>query len=145
MQKSKSKTQQFSLNQIIVVAFMFMMIGTAMELYLLEHYEDTLQLIPLICIGASLMVMIVLFFRRAGIIELVFKLILGLSALSGFYGVFLHLRANYEFELEMKPTAKGWDLFMESLSGALPTLAPGSMIVLALIGYSYLLLLKQNR
>ena len=145
MQKSKSKTQQFSLNQIIVVAFMFMMIGTAMELYLLEHYEDALQLIPLICIGASLMVMIVLFFRRAGIIELVFKLILGLTALSGFYGVFLHLRANYEFELEMKPTARGWDLFMESLSGALPTLAPGSMIVLALIGYSYLLLLKQNR
>ena len=122
-----------------------MLTGTAMELYLLEHYEDVLQLIPLICIGASLMVMIVLFFRRAGIIELVFKLILGLTALSGFYGVFLHLRANYEFELEMKPTAKVWDLFMESLSGALSTLAPGSMIVLALIGYSYLLLLKQNR
>ncbi|MDX1314396.1 MAG: hypothetical protein R3356_02740, partial [Eudoraea sp.] len=45
---------------------------------------------------------------------------------------------------EMTPSAKGWDLFVESLSGALPALAPGSMIVLALIGYSYLILLKQK-
>ena len=145
MQKQKSKTQRFSLNQIIIVAFVFMMIGTAMELYLLEHYEDVLQLIPLICIGASLLAIIVLSIRKTRIIMLVFKLILGLTALSGFYGIFLHLRANYEFELEMKPTSKGWDLFLESLSGALPTLAPGSMIVLALIGYSYLLLLKQKQ
>jgi hypothetical protein len=74
-----------------------------------------------------------------------FKVILGCTALSGIYGTFLHLRANYEFELEMKPNARDWDLFIESLSGALPTLAPGSMIVLALIGYSYILLLKQKQ
>ena len=145
MQKQKSKTQRFSLNQIIIVAFVFMMIGTAMELYLLEHYEDVLQLIPLICIGASLLSMIVLSIRRTRIMMLAFKLILWLTALSGFYGVFLHMRANYEFELEMKPTVKGWDLFLESLSGALPSLAPGSMIVFALIGYSYLILLKQKQ
>ncbi|NAS30971.1 hypothetical protein GTQ40_08330 [Flavobacteriaceae bacterium R38] len=74
-----------------------------------------------------------------------FKLVLIVTALSGFYGVFLHLRANYEFEQEMKPTANGWDLFLESLSGALPTLAPGSMVVLALLGYSYLIFLKQKQ
>tara|TARA_B100000767_G_scaffold269985_1_gene292810 strand:+ start:1707 stop:1856 length:150 start_codon:yes stop_codon:yes gene_type:complete len=44
----------------------------------------------------------------------------------------------------MKPTANFWELFSESLSGALPTLAPMSMIVLALIGYSYLILIKQQ-
>ena len=67
-----------------------------------------------------------------------------LTSLSGIYGAFLHLQANYEFEQDMKPTANFWELFSESLSGALPTLAPMSMVVLALIGYSYLILIKQQ-
>ena len=51
---------------------------------------------------------------------------------------------SFTFEQDMKPTANFWELFLESLSGALPTLAPMSMIVLALIGYSYLILIKQQ-
>ena len=145
MQSQTQNSQTFGLRRIIVVALLFMLTGTAMELYLLDHYEDVLQLIPLLCIGASILVMMILFFRRNRLVVRIFKLILGLTALSGFYGVFLHMKANYEFELEMKPTASGWDLFSESLSGALPSLAPGSMIVLALIGYSYIILLKQKQ
>ncbi|NNE33174.1 MAG: hypothetical protein HKN40_12480 [Winogradskyella sp.] len=75
----------------------------------------------------------------------VFKSILVITALSGFYGVYLHLVANFEFEKEIKPTASNWDLFLESLSGALPTLAPFSMVVLALIGYSYLITINQKQ
>ncbi|MEO1715042.1 MAG: hypothetical protein AAFU60_17060, partial [Bacteroidota bacterium] len=67
-----------------------------------------------------------------------------LTALSGVYGAYLHLQANYEFEQEMRPSAENWDLLVESLSGALPALAPASMIVLALIGYSYSMLIKQT-
>ena len=110
-----------------------------------NHYEDTLQLIPILCIAASILALFILFIKKTKWTRSLFKLVLALTALSGVYGAFLHLKANYEFELEMKPGAKGWDLFLESLSGALPSLAPGSMIVLALIGYSYLLLLKQRQ
>lgn len=116
-----------------------------MELYLLEHYEDRLQLIPILCIALLLVLMVILLFRKSAIVQGVFKFVLLLTAGSGVYGIFLHLSANYEFEQEMRPSVKGWDLFVESLSGALPTLAPGSMIVLALIGYSYLTLLKQQQ
>ena len=144
MQTQNIKSGRFSLKQIILVALLFMMVGTSMELYLLDHYEGSLQLIPIICIDASLLVMLLLFIRRSRFLMRIFKLLMGISALSGIYGVFLHLRANYEFEQEMKPTAEAWDLFVESLSGALPSLAPASMIVLALIGYSYILLLKQK-
>lgn len=133
----------FGAKQVLVVALVFMMIGTATELYLLDHYEGTLQLIPLLCIGATLVATGALFFRRTPFLFGLFQLLLGLTALSGVYGAFLHLRANYEFEQEMKPTADGWHLFVESLSGALPSLAPASMIVLALVGYSYLLLIKR--
>lgn len=116
-----------------------------MELYLLEHYEDRLQLIPIVCIALLLVLVIVLRFQKSKVLEWIYKLVLLLTSASGAYGVFLHLNANYEFEQEMRPSAKAWDLFVESLSGALPTLAPASMIVLALIGYSYLTLLKQQQ
>ncbi len=145
MQEQQRTTQRFGLQQVIIVALLFMMLGTALELYLLDHYEDTLQLIPLLCIGAAILIVLLLFFQRTALLLRIFKLVLAITALSGFYGAFLHLQANYEFEQEMKPTAKGWELFVESLSGALPALAPGSLIVLALLGYSYILLLKQNQ
>jgi amino acid permease len=144
MQAQKHQ-QHIGVKQLILVAILFMMIGTAMELYLLDHYEGTLQLIPLLCIGATLLVMLLLFVRKTRRLMGIFQTLLGLTALSGVYGVFLHLRANYEFEQEMKPTAEPWDVFVESLAGALPSLAPASMIVLALIGYSYLLLLKREQ
>ncbi|MEL6303746.1 MAG: hypothetical protein AAFQ20_03045 [Bacteroidota bacterium] len=133
------------LNRTILITFLFISIGTIMELYLLEHYEDRLQLIPILCIALLLVLMVILLFRKSAIVQGVFKFVLLLTAGSGVYGIFLHLSANYEFEQEMRPSVKGWDLFVESLSGALPTLAPGSMIVLALIGYSYLTLLKQQQ
>jgi hypothetical protein len=89
--------------------------------------------------------MLVLFFLRNKFIKNIFKLVLVLSTLSGFYGVYLHLVANYEFEIEMTPSASNWHLLVESLSGALPALAPFSMIILALIGYSYLILINQKQ
>ncbi|MEO0507385.1 MAG: hypothetical protein AAF090_14615 [Bacteroidota bacterium] len=133
------------LKRTLFITLLFIAIGTVMELYLLEHYEDRLQLIPIVCIALLLVLVIVLRFQKSKGLEWIYKLVLLLTSASGVYGVFLHLNANYEFEQGMRPSAKAWDLFVESLSGALPTLAPASMIVLALIGYSYLTLLKQQQ
>ena len=127
-----------------MLALVFMLFGTALELYLLHHYVSAQQAIPLICICALLILMTLSFFSWAHGFFRFFKPALVLTALSGLYGTFLHLKANFEFELEMTPTANNWDLFLESISGALPALAPCSMIVLALLGYSYTLLLNTN-
>ncbi|WP_400079600.1 hypothetical protein [Winogradskyella sp. R77965] len=134
-----------SLKKVILSAFVLMMVGTILELYLLHHYESILQLIPILCIGSIILIAVLLVFLRTRLVKGIFKLILLITALSGAYGFYLHLIANYEFELEIRPTANGWDLFLESLSGALPTLAPFSMIVLALIGYSYLILINKKQ
>ena len=122
-----------------------MMTGTAIELYLLDHYEDVYQLIPIMCIAALLVFILTLSFRTTRFLTTAFKILLLITFFSGIYGTYLHLNANYEFEREMKPSASDWDLLAESLSGAIPSLAPASMIVMALIGYSYLILLKQKQ
>lgn len=140
-----TKKERFGLKYVVTAALLFMLLGTATELYLLEHFEGTLQLIPLLCIGISLLLMILLSFWQTNFLVTGFIIVLVITGVSGVYGTFLHLRANYEFELEMTPSARDWDLFVESLSGALPALAPLSMVVLALIGYSYLLLIKQEK
>ncbi len=134
-----------AIRKLIVVALLFMGIGTGLELYLLDHYEDTLQLLPIICILTSILLFAALLFKNSNGLQLAFKLVLVATALSGLVGTFLHLKANYEFESEMKPTADTWSVLVESLSGALPALAPGSMILFSLIGYIYLLLINQKK
>ena len=142
MKRDKVNLQR--VKRVLLLALSIMNVGTILELYLLSHYETTEQLIPILCIGCIMAMTIVLNFKRTVVIKTIFKCILVITALSGFYGAYLHLVANYEFEQEIKPTATTLDLFLESFSGAFPALAPFSMTVLALIGYSYLILINQK-
>ena len=57
--------------------------------------------------------------------------------LSGGLGVFLHFKGNIEFEKEMYPSMSGFELIWESLKGATPSLAPGAMALLGIVGLVY--------
>jgi hypothetical protein len=46
----------------------------------------------------------------------------------------LHYHGNEEFELEMYPSLSGMQLVSETLTGATPVLAPGSMALLGVVG-----------
>jgi hypothetical protein len=59
---------------------------------------------------------------------------MALFVANGLLGVGLHYRGNHEFELEMYPTMVGMELVRETLTGATPVLAPGSMALLGLVG-----------
>jgi len=144
MQSKKVNSETYRLKKVLVLALLFMMIGSLLELYLLDHYEDSWQLIPILSVGTTLVTLLILFFKKTTKVVNFFKAVLILTALSGVYGVYLHLQSNFEFEQDMKPTASFWQLITDSLSGALPTLAPMSLVVLACIGYSYLILIQQQ-
>ena len=144
MQSKKVNSETYRLKKVLVLALLFMMIGSLLELYLLDHYEDSWQLIPILSVGTTLVTLLILFLKKTKKLINLFKAVLILTALSGVYGVYLHLQSNFEFEQDMKPTAGFWQLILESLSGALPTLAPMSLVVLACIGYSYLILIQQH-
>jgi hypothetical protein len=108
--------------------------GVLLELYLLEHFEDTPQWTPIALLGVGLLVgpWVVVKPGRAAV-----RALQGLMALyvgSGAVGIYFHLKANVEFELELHASAAGMDLVMESLRGAMPALAPGTMVQLGLLG-----------
>ena len=112
--------------------------GTGVELVLLEHYEDSAQLLPLFFIGLALVAILGhLLIGGPGAI-LFLRAVMVFLLLSGALGVVLHYRGSMEFQLEMDPTQSGWDLFAKVLHAkAPPALAPGVMAQLGLIGLVY--------
>jgi hypothetical protein len=122
---------------MLAAAFFFGSIGTGIELVLLEHTDGIWQALPLAlvalgCIAGGLLAM-----RPAPATARAFQGLMMIFAASGLAGVLLHYQGNVAFELELSPEAAGMPLFWESMKGATPALAPGTMILLGAVGFAY--------
>jgi hypothetical protein len=127
-----------TLRGFLFVMFIFGVLGAGAELLLLEHTEDFKQWIPLVLMSLSLIVLGWYIAARGPTSMRVFQVTMLLFAISGFAGLFLHYQGNVEFELEMYPSLQGLELFRKAIKGTTPpTLAPGTMIMLGLIGLAY--------
>ncbi len=116
-----------------------LLIGTLMELVLLGHFEDAWQMVPLVILASAILCFTGLYFTLHRLLLQAYKLIMTAAMFSGVLGVWFHLEANYEFETEMYPKLGGFELLSEMLSGAIPALAPGSMVAVGLVGWLYVL------
>lgn len=138
-----SETISGKFNTILSLTFIFMAVGTTIELALIGHYEGNWQLLPLIVLLLGFVFFLINKARKSPLVNNIFQLIMVVSVLSGFLGIWFHLKANYEFEFELHPSYSFMENVLESLSGALPVLAPGSMIVFGLIGHLFNLINKK--
>ena len=126
-----------ALRGFLLIVLIVGILGTGAELLLQEHFEDVWQFAPLILMGVSLAVLGWRTVDRGRVSLRVFQGTMLLFVVSGFVGFWMHYQGNVEFELEMYPTMKGFELFWEALRGATPALAPGTMIQLGLVGLAY--------
>ena len=108
--------------------------GVLIELWLLGHYEDPWQWTPLALISAGLLASAWIASRPGAVSLRIFGWLMAAHVAAGGVGLFLHLKANVEFELELHPDNAGWPLVQETLTGAIPALAPGTMFQLGLLG-----------
>ena len=121
----------------LLVILIVGLVGVLAELILLEHTEEAWQRLPIFMIIASLTILAWHAMDR-GFLSLRFlQTVMVLFVFTGALGVMLHFKGNIEFELEMQPSARGLGLLWETLRGATPTLAPGAMVQLGLIGLAY--------
>ena len=126
-----------ALRLLLLATFVVGVVGTSVELLLIEHYEEIWQLSPLVLMAASLLVLAWYGVTRSPAAIRLFRGVLALFALAAGVGVVLHYQGNVEFELERAPTLGGLALVWEAVRGATPALAPGAMLQLALIGLAW--------
>lgn len=108
--------------------------GVLLELWFLGHYEDPWQWTPLALIAAGLVASAWIAALPGRVSLNVFGWLMAGHVAAGAVGLFLHMKANVEFELELHPGNAGWPLVRETLTGAIPALAPGAMFQLGLLG-----------
>ena len=124
--------------KILLGIFLIGVGGIATELWLLGHYEELDQVIPLALAVAGAIVMLTAAVMPVPTTVRALQFVLLLCVLSGFLGMWFHFQATTEFQLEMDPSLRGWALFRKAIvAKAPPALAPGSMIQLGLIGLAY--------
>jgi hypothetical protein len=112
-------------------------VGTSGELILLRHIDKLAQWIPLVFLTATIPVLI----WHAAVpgaltVRLLQVLMFAFIAL-GIVGVGLHYDGNVEFERELHPDERGWTFIRKTVAGATPVLAPGSMVLLGLVGLAH--------
>lgn len=126
-----------SLTRLLFATYLLSLLGVGAELLLIGHFEDWPQMIPLVLIAVGLGTGLWYAQVPTATSNRVFSLSLAVMFASGLVGQVLHYRGNMEFELESDPAITGWALFVASMTGATPALAPGTMALLAVVGYAW--------
>ncbi len=122
------------LRSLVLAILMLGIVGAGAELILLKHTEDVWQWVPLVLFAMALPGAGWLLVAPSVVSIRIFQGLMVLFFASGFLGQWLHFKGNVEFELEMYPSLGGFELVWEALGGATPSLAPGTMTILGLLG-----------
>jgi hypothetical protein len=109
-------------------------IGVAAELYLIDHIESVQQWVPIVVLFAVLTSTVLINLNRSRAAQQVFLFSMGAAVFSGLVGIYFHLVGNLEFVMELYPSATNTVLFLKTVKGATPVLAPGAMVGIGLLG-----------
>jgi hypothetical protein len=124
--------------RILLAILVIGLTGTAVELLLLQHDEDLIQLLPLVAIGLGLAALAWHVFRASRGSLLAVQVVMGLFLAAGLAGIFFHVRANLQYQREFDPALRGRALLWQALRSKVPpALAPGVLLQFALIGLAY--------
>lgn len=113
----------------------FAMTGTFVDMLLFEHYETLWQKIPLVLLGIAALTLTGHLAVKNQITLRAFRSAMLLLIFGGAAGIFFHARASAEFHGEIASTTSRWQLASAVLHSKVPpTLAPGGLIQMGLIG-----------
>lgn len=111
----------------------FMCIGTVIELLLANHLQEPIQVVPFIlCVLAFITIAAVLFRPQFATIWTL-RVVMGALVAGSLVGVYEHVQSNWEVVLETKPNLASLEMFWTALRGAAPLLAPGILVLVAVL------------
>src|SRR4051812_14484542 len=104
-----------AIRRLLLAILLIGMIGTAVELLLLDHDEDATQLIPLILLAAGTAAVLWNAAGRRRVSAIAVQVVMALFVVSGFLGLYFHYGANVEFQHEIDPALSGTALWWKVL------------------------------
>ena len=124
-----------ALRRLLLLVVTLGFLGTAADLILLEHYEDSWQMIPLFLIAVALLTIGAYSATGSAVTIRVLQLVMVFCLIAGVIGFGLHYQGNLEIQMDMDPTLSQWELFKKVIHAkAPPALAPAAMAQLGLLG-----------
>lgn len=121
------------LRRFLLALSVLLCVGTVIELWLTEHMETVVQLIPFGLCGLGLAAASVALLKPRRIVILILRVSMALVAAGGLYGVYEHIENNIGFQREINPSAPTGEIVLASFHGPNPLLAPGIFVVAAMV------------
>jgi hypothetical protein len=126
------------IRRALFAVLVFGLVGTGTELVLIQHYEDWLQFVPLVCVAAALVLAGWHGVAQSAKSVRALRATMALFIVAGAVGAGLHYRGGAEFQQEMDPSQTRWQVFKKVMRAkAPPVLASGIMVQLGLLGIIY--------
>lgn len=125
------------LRRFLLILSVLLFGGAFVELWLTNHWESAVQLIPFFLCGLGAVAALLLLVsrpRRAALLAL--RAALALVAFGSLFGVYEHVEHNFAFVREVYPNAPTGEVLKGALGGANPLLAPGVLAVAAVLAFA---------
>ena len=120
-------------------------VGLLLDLLLLDHFENTKQIVPIVSLIGVIVLGLLPILKLTDRLNKLYNPWMILTIVGGTVGVIFHAYGNYEFAIELYPTGSKYQLFLKTIKGATPLLAPGAMVGLGLLGLLKHHILKLNQ
>jgi len=107
----------FRLRRFLLVLSILLFGGTVVELSLVKHWGDVVQLIPFVlCVLGSIAALLALLRpRRATLLGL--RVCMGVIMCGSLFGIYEHFSNNIAFQREIKPSASMREVFVSASIG----------------------------
>lgn len=103
----------------------FILLGTPLELLILDHINEWNQWIPFVCSGIGVAVILYASLSPSPQSIRTLRWTMVVIAVASFYGVYQHYIANYNFSVEIHPTYTFSENVWAGIMGSTPLMAPG--------------------
>lgn len=121
------------LRRFLLLLTVSLFAGALVELWLVGHTEDVIQLVPFVASVVGIVVSLLVFFWPSTGTIRVMRIWMAVVVLGTLLGVYLHIEGNVAFEREVDPQATTSKLILQGLGGGNPLLAPGILAIAALL------------
>src|SRR5438874_2117642 len=126
-----------TIRALLLGALAIGVLGTIGELILLRHIDKVTQWIPLLLLVVALPILGWHACAPGRSTVRAVQILMVVFVVTGIVGIGLHYDGNVDFERELQPDEHGWTFLRKTVAGATPVLAPGSMVLLGLVGFAH--------